>query len=69
MTPAEDLIGSASNHLPITDFRLPLNTKFRLIQQTKNDFLDAWKRDYLVTIQKRKKNSRTAPKFSVMIWH
>ena len=41
-----------------------MNTRFRLIQQIQKDFWDAWKRDYLVTLQVRKKWLTNGPEIN-----
>ena len=41
-----------------------LLTRFRLIQQIQKDFWDAWKRDYLVTLQVRKKWFTNGPEIN-----
>ena len=43
---------------------MPLNTRFCLIQQIQKDFWDAWKRDYLVTLQVRKQWLTNGPEIN-----
>ena len=64
LTPAHFLIGSSFNPVPTSNLQLPLNTRFRLIQQIQKDFWDAWKRDYLVTLQVRKKWFTNGPEIN-----
>ena len=64
LTPAHFLIGSSFNPVPTSNLQLPLNTRFRLIQQIQKDFWNAWKRDYLVTLQVRKKWFTNGPEIN-----
>ena len=64
LTPAHVLIGSSFNPVPTSNLQLPLNTRFRLIQQIQKDFWNAWKRDYLVTLQVRKKRFNNGPEIN-----
>ena len=55
LTPAHFLIGGSFSPQPVSNQKVPLNTRFRLIQQIQKDFWEAWMRDYLTTLQVRKK--------------
>ena len=46
------------------DTQMPLNTRFHLLQQIQKDFWQSWKRDYLVTLQVRKKWFSNGPEIN-----
>ena len=63
LTPGHFLIGSPLLSLPEreTDDATPLPIRIQLIKKIQDDFWKRWKRDYLVTLQIRKKWFSTGP--------
>ena len=65
LTPAHFLIGGSFAPQPTSDSKLPLNLRFRLIQQSQKDFWEAWRRDYLTILQVRKKWFNNGPELTI----
>ena len=64
LTPAHFLIGGSFHPMVTGDTQMPLNTRFHLLQQIQKDFWQSWKRDYLVTLQVRKKWFSNGPEIN-----
>ena len=67
ITPAHFLLGRPASDLPSTDISnksMSLPQRFRLLERVKNDFWKTWYRDYLVTLQIRKRWLVSGPSFA-----
>ena len=65
--PAHFLLGRPAFDLPSTDISnksISLPQRFKLLERIKNDFWKAWYRDYLVTLQIRKRWLVSGPSFA-----
>ena len=65
LTPAHFLIGDSLLTLPSADIQVSTNVRYRLLQNNIKDFWKVWKRDYLITLQIRKKWFTDGPEFKV----
>ena len=65
LTPAHFLIGESLLTLPSADIQVSTNVRYRLLQNMIKDFWKVWKRDYLITLQIRKKWFTDGPEFKV----
>ena len=64
LTPAHFLIGGSFSPQPLSNQKLSLNGRLCLLQQIQKDFWEAWMRDYLTTLQVRKKWFKNGPQIS-----
>ena len=70
LTPAHFLLGRSMNDIPesnhsVDDDNLHSKTRHRLLEKLKFPFWNSWHRDYLVTLQTRKKWLSNGPTFAV----
>ena len=65
LTPAYFLIGESLLTLSSADIQVSTNVRYRLLQNMIKDFWKVWKRDYLITLQIRKKWFTDGPEFKV----
>ena len=68
ITPAHFLLGRAVSDIPNMtnnmDKNISLSQRFKLLERIKRSFWKSWHRDYLVTLQVRKRWLHSGPKFS-----
>ena len=68
ITPAHFLLGRAASDIPNMtnnmDKNISLSQRFKLLERIKRSFWKSWHRDYLVTLQVRKRWLHSGPKFS-----
>ena len=67
LTPAHFLIGTHMEQIPqgCKGKDISMNQRFNLLEKLKSSFWSSWHRDYLVTLQIRKKWLSAGPKFAV----
>ena len=67
LTPAHFLIGTHMEQIPqgCKGKDISMNQRFNLLEKLKSSFWSSWHRDYLVTLQIRKKWLTAGPKFAV----
>ena len=65
LTPAHFLIGGPMKSLAASTNRMQLGTRFKMMQQNQSDFWKSWQRDYLTTLQIRKRWFQNGPKITV----
>ena len=58
------LSGGSFSPQPLSNQKLSLNGRFRLLEQIQKDFWEAWMRDYLTTLQVRKKWFKNGPQIA-----
>ena len=68
ITPAHFLLGRAASDIPNMtnnmDKNISLSQRFKPLERIKRSFWKSWHRDYLVTLQVRKRWLHSGPKFS-----
>ena len=68
ITPAHFLLGKSAKDLPTVhqlDAKMDLGQRFKLLEAIKTSFWKAWYRDYLVTLQVRKRWLQSGPSFQL----
>ena len=65
LTPSHFLIGGSLLALPEDDIEVTTNIRLKLMQRIQQDFWKSWKRDYLTTLQIRKRWFTNGPEYNV----
>ena len=65
ITPNHFLIGGSPNEPDRQESKIPLNCRYRLLQQIQKDFWKMWKKDYLGSLQIRKKWAQSSANLKI----